>query len=216
MAPLDTTTNDAPGLAASDAARRAKTASSPASVREPILTTTRRARATWARGSAIAVREQVVEGGVEPADEARRDARGEAQHAVDERRRRVALVVDRRRLVGQRRVDRERAHDGAVDGLAHAARLARVDAHGALDPPRREVAVEEVPERPRLQRVAQGPEEAKRADAREHAPREAEAEEAHRLGEQAARPVRPRGLAEHVARVVRERHAVADRDVVHE
>src|SRR5258708_15317883 len=206
MAPLEATTKRAPGRAASEAARRAKKSASLATVRDPILTTTRRARATWARGSAIAVREQIVEGGVEAADEARRQARGEAEHAVDERRGRVALVVDDRGLVGRGRVDGERTRERSVDRLPHAPGFAGVDAHGALDARHLEIAVEQVSERPRLQGVAERPEEAHRPDAREHAPREAQAEEADRLRDQAARPVRPRGLGEHVARVARQRY----------
>src|SRR5580700_7156698 len=109
MAPLETTTNDTPRRSAIDAASRAKKPRSPATVREPIFTTTRRARASWLRPSAITVGEQIVEGRVEAAEETRRHARGEPQHAVDERRRRVALVVERGRLGDPRRIGGERA-----------------------------------------------------------------------------------------------------------
>src|SRR5579884_29704 len=99
MAPLETTTNEVRSCAATVPARRAKIAASPARVREPILTTTRRARPSEARASAMTLGEQVVERGVEPPGEARRDPGDDRQHAVDERRRGVPLVVDRRRLL---------------------------------------------------------------------------------------------------------------------
>src|SRR5271170_1426325 len=99
MAPLETTTNAAAGRAAIDDASRANTPRSPASVREPIFTTTRRARPSDPRASTMAVREQVVERRIEAPDEPGGNSRCQPQHAVDERRHCVALVVDHRRLI---------------------------------------------------------------------------------------------------------------------
>src|SRR6202041_3940735 len=61
IAPLDTTTNALLLRAATASARRANTPLSAASVLDPILMTTRLARATAARASAIGAREQLVE-----------------------------------------------------------------------------------------------------------------------------------------------------------
>src|SRR5579883_1362857 len=132
MAPLETTTNAVALRAATVAASRSKMPPSPASDRDPILTTTRRARATRARSSAIGLRDQLVEGGVEPLRHAGGHAGGEPDQAVDERGEGVSLVVDGGRLDGARGRDGQRAHDRPVDGAAHAPGLGEVDANGAL------------------------------------------------------------------------------------
>src|SRR5580692_10728245 len=101
MAPLDTTTNEAPGRAAMASARRPKTPVSAASVLEPILTTMRRARAHALRRSppsAARMGQQVVERGIEALHQPARDPGGDAEQPIDERRHRVALIVDRGRL----------------------------------------------------------------------------------------------------------------------
>src|SRR5271169_3198037 len=94
MAPLDTTTKEASRRAAMASASRSKTPPSPASVRDPILTTTRRARGSWARGSAIGAGDELVERDVEAVEQPVGDARGDAEECVDQRRHRLALIVD--------------------------------------------------------------------------------------------------------------------------
>src|SRR5579872_1063106 len=132
MAPLETTTKDIAGRAAMASASRANTPASLASVLDPILTTTRRARVRAARGSAMALGQQIVEGRVEAAHEPLGHAGHEAEQAVDERGHRVALVVDDRGLLGEAGVDGERARQRPLDRLTNATRLVDVDAHGPL------------------------------------------------------------------------------------
>src|ERR1700722_651888 len=144
IAPLDTTTNALLLRAAIASARRANTPLSAASVLDPILMTTRLARATAARASAIGVREQLVECRIEPAHESIGDARDQPDQAVQERRRRVALVVDRGGLFGRHRLHRQRAYERSVERSAHSPCLLGVDAHRPLGPADVEIAVEQM------------------------------------------------------------------------
>src|SRR5580704_12424852 len=98
IAPLETRTKDVSRRSVTAAARLRKMSPPPASVRDPILTTTRRARSTAARGSAMGVQEQIVEGGIDAEQEPLRDPRRRPEQRIDERGHRVALVVGRRDL----------------------------------------------------------------------------------------------------------------------
>src|ERR1019366_8973667 len=138
MAPLETTTKTVPSFAAMAVAIDSKTRPPPASVREPIFTTTRRDRATAARAvagsntSTMRLDEQLVEGRFESVHRLGGKAGGEAEKGVDEDIGRVPLVVDGRTVGERRGDDRQRAEDRAVDGEPHAPRLFDVDADGSL------------------------------------------------------------------------------------
>ena len=133
------------------------------------------------------------------------DAGGRAasRGPLDERRRRVALVVDDRGLRASAGRDHGRARAASAPSIAatDAARLLHVDAHGALGARELEVAVEQVPEEERRsalrtgQTSATGPKPRQRRAARSRAPTKRSG-----LREEPARPVGPRRLGEDVAR----------------
>src|SRR6516225_8636536 len=90
--------------------------------------------------------EQLVEREVESAHEAVGYAGREAEETIEQRGRRVALVVDRRGLFDRLWREGDGAREGAVDGASHVSRFFHVDANGAFGAQRGEVAVEQVPQ----------------------------------------------------------------------
>src|SRR5580692_3247035 len=120
MAPLATTTNTVPSRAAMAVAIDSNTRPPAARVREPILTTTRRERATTARASAISwastmrLGEQLVEGRLDPPQRLPREAGGHPQERVDEDVDPVSLFIDHRRVGDRGRHHRESSQHRAI------------------------------------------------------------------------------------------------------
>src|SRR5580658_7784400 len=131
-----------------------------ASVREPILTITRRARATTARGSVAVMLDEIVESRVEPPGQAPGYPGHTLEGAVQPRAGGVDIVEARPRT---KACDRDGTHEGPIDRHAETGRFVHIDDQPKLRRTVREVPVEQSPEHVRLDRSLQRHEESNRS-----------------------------------------------------
>src|SRR5580658_1840970 len=135
-----------------------------ASVREPILTMTRRARATTARGSVAVMVDEIVESGIQAPSELFGNAGHALQNAVDQRGGGIRVVVVAPPRTLGLDADRDGTNERSVDRGADAGRLFGVDGELLARSVLRKVPVEEATQNVRLHRSANGPHEAHRAE----------------------------------------------------